>query len=194
MDPNLKPWHLKANYQLNDENNDSAEQGVFEYSWAWPNVYRSSWKRGESTHSKRGTADGKHFVQATGDPLSIYQNWLQSALLAPLPTAEELDPAKSILIDHSLALANAHSRCGMIVPAAIKASAAKTMSFALYPEYCVNKLLPIFLECIDIKGWRYTIMTGGLLKRPAERSQIQADEKLLCFAQKLTLRQRLQAI
>jgi TonB family protein len=145
MEPNLKPWHLKVNYQFDDEKGNPTEQGVFEYWWASPSVYRSTWKRGGSVHSEWHTADGRHFIQATGEPLNIYEYWLQSALLSPLPATRELDPAKSILIDHSLGSANVHSRCLMVVPAEITEPIAKTLPFGLYPEYCVNKSLPILL-------------------------------------------------
>ena len=32
--PELKPWHLKAKYQLYDDTGDPAEQGTYEYWWA----------------------------------------------------------------------------------------------------------------------------------------------------------------
>ena len=32
----LKPWHLKATYQVYDENSGTSEQGTFEYWWAGP--------------------------------------------------------------------------------------------------------------------------------------------------------------
>jgi TonB family protein len=145
MDPTLKPWHLKVNYQLDDEEGNPPEQGVFEFWWASPNVYRSTWKRGNSSHSEWSAADGKHYIQSTGDPLTIYEYWLQSALLSPLPKTEDLDPAKSILVDHSSGAANSHSRCMMVVPSDVTQSVAKELPFGLYPEYCVNKSLPILL-------------------------------------------------
>jgi len=143
-DPNLKPWHLKVNYQLDDEKGNPSEQGVFEYWWAAPNVDRSTWRRGGSTHSEWHTADGRHLIQATGEPLGMYEYWLQSALLSPLPAPGDLDPARSILVD-DMPLTNSHSRCMMVVPAEISEKALKTLPFGTYPEYCVNKSLPILL-------------------------------------------------
>jgi hypothetical protein len=32
--PDLKPWHLKATYQLYDEKGKPGEQGTYEYWWA----------------------------------------------------------------------------------------------------------------------------------------------------------------
>jgi protein TonB len=144
-DPNLKPWHLKVNYEFEDAKGNQAEQGVFESWWASPDVYRSTWNRGASTHSEWHTADGRRLIQTTGEPLEIYEYWLQEALLAPLPSARDLDPAKSILIDHSIPSANSHTRCFMVAPAEITEPVATKLQFGTYPEYCVNKALPILL-------------------------------------------------
>jgi TonB family protein len=144
MDASLKPWHLKVNYQLDDEKGNPAGQGVFEYWWVSPDNYRSTWRRGGSTHSEWHT-NGKDFVQTTGEPLSIYEYWLQSALLSPLPNEKDLDPAKSILIDHRTGSTNSHSRCIMVAPAELTEPVARTLPFGTYPEYCVNKTLPFLL-------------------------------------------------
>src|SRR5271165_3111038 len=87
MDATLKPWHLRVNYQLDDEKRNPSEQGVFEYWWVSPKVYRSTWTRGGAAHSEWHTADGRVFTQTKGEPLSVYEYWLRSALVSPLPTA-----------------------------------------------------------------------------------------------------------
>ena len=145
MDANLKPWHMKVDYQIDDEKGSPAESGVFEYWWVSPKVYRSTWTRGQSTHSDWHTADGRHYTQTIGDPLGIYEHWLRTALLSPLPSADDLNPGKDILVDHSIASANSHSRCFMVVPSEVTAPVARTLPFGLYPEYCVNKARPLLL-------------------------------------------------
>lgn len=47
----LKPWHLKVSYQMYDDKEHPTEQGTFEYWWASPEVYRSSWTRGAMSYS-----------------------------------------------------------------------------------------------------------------------------------------------
>ncbi len=170
MDPNLKPWHLKVDYQLHDESGSAAGQGVFEYWWVSPRVYRTTWTRGQSTRSDWYTADGRHLTKNAGPPLSLYDYWLQSALLSPLPTAAELDPAKSILVDHGLALVNSHSRCMMVVPSQVTESVARTLPFGTYPEYCVNKALPLLLGYsvfggLQVRCVTFTKMQGKSMPR-----------------------------
>ena len=145
MDVNLKPWHLKVDVQTYDDKGSPAEQGVFEYWWASPKVYRSTWKLGNAIHSVWHTADHRSLIQSTGEPLGIYEHWLQTTLFSPLPSPADLAPAKSIIVDHSVAQNNSHSRCFMIVPAEITEPVAKELQFGTYPEYCVNKAKPILL-------------------------------------------------
>jgi len=170
MDANLKPWHLKVNYQLKDENGNPSGKGVFEYWWASQKVFRSTWTRGNATHSEWHTADGKTFTQAKGEPLSVYEYWLRSAFVSPLPTAADLDPANSILVDHSVASSNAHARCLMVVPSEIKEHDARALPFGTYPEYCVNKARPIllgyyFFGSFLIKCVEFTEMQGKSMPR-----------------------------
>ncbi len=67
--PELKPWHLKATYQLYDDKGNPSEQGTYEYWWASPQVYRSTWTRRKATYSDWHTADGRHLVLAMGNAL-----------------------------------------------------------------------------------------------------------------------------
>ncbi|MGA9669991.1 MAG: hypothetical protein WBQ94_12335, partial [Terracidiphilus sp.] len=170
MDANLKPWHLKMNYELEDEKGNPTRQGVFEYWWVSPKVYRSAWTRREAMYSEWHTADGKILTQTTGEPLSVYEYWLRSTLLSPIPTPADLDAAKSILVDHSDASSNAHTRCMMIVPSEIKDRDAHTLPFGTYPEYCVNKAKPIllgyyFFQSLLIKCVNFTEMQGKSMPR-----------------------------
>jgi hypothetical protein len=144
MDANLKPWHLKVDYELDDEKGNPADQGVFEYWWASPGSYRSSWTSKNATHSEWHSTDGRNLTVTTGQPLSIYEYWLRAALLSPLPAPDELDPARTTLADHDLG-SGAQVRCITAVPSSIKEHDARALPIGLYSEYCVNKRLPILL-------------------------------------------------
>jgi hypothetical protein len=144
-DAKLRPWHLKVNYQLDGEKGNPSAQGVFEYWWVSPKVYRSTWTRGVSVRSEWHTADGRTLTQTKGEPFSVYEYWLRSAMLSPLPTAAELDSAESILVDPNPSSSGSHVRCIMVVPSEIKELEARALPFATYPEYCVNNARPILL-------------------------------------------------
>jgi hypothetical protein len=60
-DASLKPWHLKASYQLYKQNGKPTAQGTYEYWWASPKTYRSTWMRGGVRK-----CDGESFVGQSG--------------------------------------------------------------------------------------------------------------------------------
>jgi hypothetical protein len=90
-DPALKPWHLKATYQLYDEKGGATEQGAWEYWWASPKVHRSSWTRADATRTEWRTADGALYRKESGGPLRFFERNLESILLHPLPARSFLD-------------------------------------------------------------------------------------------------------
>lgn len=112
----LKPWHLKASYQLYDENGRPTEQGVYEYWWASPTVYRSTWTRPGAQRTDWHTADGKHSFQASGAELNYFEYELPLSLLSPLPDVAALDPAKVRLDTQKLSMQNGQLSCVKIIP------------------------------------------------------------------------------
>jgi len=143
-DPTLKPWHLKATYQLYDEKGDPGEQGTYEYWWASPQVYRSTWTRQGTTHTNWHTADGKYAHQDMGVvPLEFFEYRLESALLSPLPKSSEMDMAKYNLDRESIGSKDAKFPCIMLVPQMPQRLQIKTVPLGLFPTYCFNSQLPV---------------------------------------------------
>jgi hypothetical protein len=89
-DASLKPWHLKASYQLYDGDGKPTEQGTYEYWWASPKVYRSTWTRPGATYTEWHTADAKRAYKVSGGALSFFEFRLQKSLLSPLPKPGDL--------------------------------------------------------------------------------------------------------
>lgn len=88
-DPSLKPWHLKATYQVYDENGKNPQRGTYEYWWASPKVYRSTWTRGGDSRSEWHTADGKTYVETSGKDLYVMEIGVPEDLFAPLPKSAD---------------------------------------------------------------------------------------------------------
>ena len=140
-DPALKPWHLKATYQLYDEKGNPAEKGTFEYWWASPQVHRSTWTRPSATMTFWHTADGKSPVQSSGergDRVEYVEEKLRDALVSPLPTSADLDPAKgSLYIETKSENGNTLS-CIMLVPLLEQVAKDQKMPLGLFPTYCFD--------------------------------------------------------
>ena len=90
-DATLKPWHLKASYQLYDLKGNPTEKGTWEYWWASPKVNRMSWTRKGAEHTTWTTADGSIFYKDSGAPLKYFEGNLNSYLFYPLPPRSLLD-------------------------------------------------------------------------------------------------------
>src|ERR1035437_3106902 len=114
--PELKPWHLKATYQLYDEKGKPSEQGIYEYWWASPKVYRSTWTRPGATHTDWHMAGGKHAHEDSGEPLKFFEYKIQAAFFSSIPAYAALAPHKSNLELKSIGSKNAKSPCIMVIP------------------------------------------------------------------------------
>jgi TonB family protein len=143
-DPALKPWHLKATYQLYGQDGKPAEQGIYEYWWASPTVFRSTWMRPGATHTDWHTADGKHSYEATGQRLSFFEYKLQAALLSPLPDSAHLDPSKFRLDREEQKLSGgAKIPCIMVIPLMPQNAEIQTIPLGLFPTYCFDSKVPV---------------------------------------------------
>ena len=101
--PELKPWHLKATYQLYDLKGNPAEQGTWEYWWVSPKVHRSSLMRGAMKTSEWRTGDGVTYKLSSGVNPRYFERSIASVVLFPLPKAlfignEETRPTLSAAV------------------------------------------------------------------------------------------------
>ena len=141
-DPALKPWHLKATYQLYDDQGKPTEQGTFEYWWASPKVYRHTWTRPGVTYTDWYTADGKHAYLSSGGGVSIFEYDLSSAFLSPLPDSSGLDPNKFRLDREDVKLGTAESPCVMVIHKMPQHGQLQPVPLGLFPTYCFDPNVP----------------------------------------------------
>jgi TonB family protein len=114
-DPALKPWHLTASYQIYDPTGKPASEGTYEYWWFSPNVYRSMWSRGGSSHSEWHTADGRKFQKDEGEALHLFETDFSRQLLTPFPKEAEVDSKENHLERETIRAGKAKIPCVDIV-------------------------------------------------------------------------------
>lgn len=144
-DPSLKPWHMRVGYQLYDENGKPAEKGAFDYWWASPTIYRATWTRSGSSYTVWHTADGKESEESIGNRLEFFERQLESALLTPLPAAEEVDSGKYRLDRQIQSVGKMKLRCVMVVPKMQPQGPVQAVSgipLGLFPTYCFDPDTP----------------------------------------------------
>ena len=141
-DSSLKPWHLKATYEIYDQNSIPSGQGTYEYWWASPKVYRNSWTKPGVSHNDWHMADGKHAYRGDG-VLDYFEYALQSALVSPLPGPAELDPSKFRLDRDSVKIGTAKFPCVMVIPLMPQHGRIQEVPLGLFPTYCFTPGAPI---------------------------------------------------
>ena len=144
-DASLKPWHLQATYQLYDEAGKPTSQGTYEYWWASPTVYRSTWMRGGSTHTDWHTSDGKHFYASTGPGLEFFEYRVQADILTPLPEPADYDPASTYFDREMVKLGDTKVPCIMIVPRMPQHGQVLKVPLGMFPTYCFDSKLPVLI-------------------------------------------------
>jgi TonB family protein len=139
----LKPWHVKASYQVYDGKGDPAGKGTYEYWWASPDVYRSTWTREAGAHTDWHTADGKHAYEASGERVNYFEFKLQSALFSPLPDAADLDP-KTYRLERQMApMGKAKMPCVMVIRIMPQHGQVQSVPLGLFPTYCFDPDAPV---------------------------------------------------
>jgi len=83
--PEMKPWHLKATYQLYDLKGSPAERGTWEYWWASPKVQRSSLMRSGMRASEWRTGDGVTHKLSSGENPHYFERSIAGVVLSPFP-------------------------------------------------------------------------------------------------------------
>jgi TonB family protein len=92
--PDLKPWHLKATYQLYDPKGQPTEQGTWEYWWSSPHVHRSTLTRAGEEHTEWSTAEGAIYRKGAGRPSHYFERMIKDIVFITLPTHSVLDSDK----------------------------------------------------------------------------------------------------
>jgi TonB family protein len=140
-DASLKPWRLKATYQLFDQSGRPTQRGTYEYWWASPKLHRSSWTRGTVTRTDWHTPDGKHVFQSSGGRLEFFERRLQRQLLDPLPTREALDLQKVRLEREDKRSKAINFPCISLIPR--QQGEKQDLPPGFYPVYCFEPTSPI---------------------------------------------------
>ncbi len=142
--PSLKPWHLKASYQLFGRDGTPAKDGTYEYWWASSQTHRSTWKSAGAVHTDWYTADGSRAHQTIGERPQFLEYKLESALIAPLPDLADLDPARVWLVRDSISVTGGSTLpCIMAIPSHYAHLQKKKAALGVFPSYCFDSILPV---------------------------------------------------
>ena len=138
----LKPWHFKASYQLYDDSGKPVGQGTYEYWWASPDTYRSTWKRPGLEHTDWHLG-GQHYSFGTGESLQFTERKLQSDLLTPLPDAADLDPNKIRFEKREQEFGKVKLPCVVVIKRMPYHGQLQNIPSGLFPTFCFEPEKPV---------------------------------------------------
>ncbi len=94
----MKPWHLKANYQTFDDDGKPKDQGVFEEWWAGPDKYKISYS--SASFNQVQYQDGSAtFMSGDAKWPQLGEFLVEQYLVHPLPSATVIEKGKYIAKD-----------------------------------------------------------------------------------------------
>jgi TonB family protein len=140
--PTVKPWHMKVSYQLYDENGKPSDPGTYEYWWASPNTYRSSWTRSGLSQTD-WHVNGQHSHAVSGTSLTFFERKLQAEFLNPLPKPESLDPKKVRFDKQDQKFGSVKLPCVMLVPKMQFHGQIEQAPLGEFPTYCFSPDHPV---------------------------------------------------
>jgi TonB family protein len=169
-DPALKPWHLKASYQMYDDKGKPSDRGTYEYWRATPEIHRSTWSRPGMTHTDWYSANGKYAYEATGEPLSLFEYKLEALLFSPLPSPSDLRSEKFRVIYEGTTNDDAHGPCLTFEPQTVPQEGFSQASDGPFPTYCFDQqfrtLLNVYsFERVLTQFGDFTSLQGNLIPR-----------------------------
>jgi TonB family protein len=91
--PTLKPWHLKANFQLYDAKGKPAEQGTLEEWWAGPSLWKRVYTSATYTATQIANKDGFYTTPKVG-PVPELLELVERQYVHPMP--EEKDYSDTV--------------------------------------------------------------------------------------------------
>ena len=159
--PTLKPWHMKVSYQLYDEMSKPTTQGTFEYWWASPKTYRTTWTR-PGVENTRWSVNGDRYQAAAVGSTEYFERAILSDLEPPVAWIAKQDKSKN-----RFELAPEHKKTDEVICVVVVSGYGATLAPSQTPPvnspvYCFDKNHPVLLASIQPMG---SSVTYGNLTR-----------------------------
>jgi len=89
-DPDLKPWHLRATFQLYDDAGNAAEKGIYEEFWVGPKRFKVGYSGDAWARTDYGTDNGP-LRAGTASALPLWVVDARREFVEPLPSQNIID-------------------------------------------------------------------------------------------------------
>jgi TonB family protein len=128
----VRPWHLKLDVQLFDENGKPSEQGTVEEWWASPSLYRVVFTSPSHTGTELRNGDG--YYRTAGGGTGGYQlDLMRRQVVHPMPPEDETRTGKLEVKTESFG--KVKLECVMVGE---EIRGVSYMPYGLFPMYCMD--------------------------------------------------------
>lgn len=145
------PWHLRATYQIFDDQGQPKEQGAYEEWWAGPKKDKRVFTGSGFQQTDYVTEKGEFRVGEHGLPLA--QFLVRERLVNPIPDSDMMEPVKLRRVDNPFP----KTKLTCVEAAVPMKSDAATSPVGLFPLYCfaVDQLMLRFSGSYGIATANY---------------------------------------
>lgn len=126
----LKPWHLKADYEVFDVNGKSATTGTFEAWWVSDTKYKLAYAGAGFSQEEYGTDHGLFHAGGTGWPVGP-QARLRAVLLDPLALKQDLQSLELSNLERDFG--SVKLLCTALLTPGVKQRMGPSPSFCFWP-------------------------------------------------------------
>ncbi len=144
--PDLKPWHLRATYDILDSAGKTTDHGTIEEWWAGPKLWRRVISGTDYVGTELRNADGR-FRSEDQRSVPTLANMVLRQIVHPAPTLAEIKQAT--LESQTVAFGKVNLQCVM-VGAPVKNVAHPPAG--LFPTYCFEPGKPVFRASYNFGG------------------------------------------
>jgi TonB family protein len=138
--PNLKPWHIKATYQLYDTYGKPAQKGIFQEWWAGPRKYKLSFDR--SKYHLQLVVNAKGTFVSGNDVIPYPEYLVRHIFLHPVTAKLPADGMKLHLNMEKFGSVNLD--CVEEIPKGLQPTGLHVLT-PTFPTYCMNPSSPMLL-------------------------------------------------
>ncbi len=135
--PDVQPWHLKATFEIFDEEGKSKDKGTFEEWWVSNKQYKRAYQSAGFSQTQYGTDHGVLVTGNSEQPRGMIAV-VRQKLTDPLPSEAWVNNSDPKLSDRDFSGVNLH--CVYMVS---KKPAAGTAQNLIYPSFCFGPQKPM---------------------------------------------------
>jgi TonB family protein len=149
--PDVQPWHLRATFEVFDDDGKSKDKGTFEEWWVSDKQYKLAYQSASFSQTQYGT---DHGVLVTGDseqPRGLIAV-IRQKLTDPLPSEVWVNNSNPKLSDRDFSGVNLH--CVYMIS---KNPAAGTAQNLVYPSFCFGPQKPMLRYESDMNHFDDTL-------------------------------------